>query len=78
MDENYRELMAIHENDLSKLLQQVGLSEAFERGEILCKFCKTSITPENLYSILPESGSFNFVCTKEECVGKLLEHMDNK
>ena len=78
MDGREQNIDAIHERDIDKILKQEGLLDAFQREEILCKFCKTKITKENIYSILPESGAFNFICQKSECVANLLEHLDNK
>tara|TARA_B100000745_G_scaffold48410_1_gene29040 strand:- start:6955 stop:7197 length:243 start_codon:yes stop_codon:yes gene_type:complete len=78
MNEHDQNIDAIHERDLDKFLKQEKLFEKFENSEILCKFCRTEITRDNLYSILPESGAFNFICSKSECVAKLMEYIDSK
>lgn len=78
MDSHNQDINAIHSRDLDKFLRQVGLLEQFNAGQVTCKFCKGAITRENLYSILPESGAFNFICERGECVRKLFEHMDDK
>lgn len=78
MDDREQNIDALHERDIDKFLVQEGLLSAFQSNEILCKFCKTKISKENIYSILPESGAFNFVCQKNDCVAKLLEHLDEK
>jgi len=78
MNEHDQNIDAIHERDLDKFLKQEKLFEKFEGGEVLCKFCRTVITRDNLYSILPESGTFNFICSKSECVAQLMEYLDSK
>ncbi len=78
MDHREQDINAIHERDLDKFLAQEKLIDKFQNGEVLCKFCKDQITKGNIYSILPESGAFNFICQKTECVSKFLEHIESK
>ena len=78
MNKEFRQLNAIHENDLNTLLGELKLSDDFEQGKIKCKFCKDIITQSNIYSILPESGMVNFVCDKAECVSRFHSHLEKK
>lgn len=73
-----KQLNAVHEKDLDSLLEKIHLLEAFSAGKLQCKFCKTTITKENLYSILPESGTFNLICDKPECVNALLSYLEER
>ena len=74
MDKENKEINAVHERDLDNLLQRFGVKERFDSGEFICKFCQEAITKGNLYSILPESGSINFVCDKPMCVISFTEY----
>jgi hypothetical protein len=78
MNEPVQNIDAVHERDLEKLLADMGKLEEFKQGRVLCKFCGDRITTANIYSILPESGSINFICQKPECIAQLFEHMDGK
>ena len=78
MEGRHHDINAIHSRDLDKLLVKIGMLDDFNAGRITCKFCKNIITRDNLYSILPESGAFNFVCEDSICVSRLLDHMDQK
>ena len=62
---------AVHDDDLEKVLERLKLLKDFQSGQISCKFCKIVITPKNLYSLFPQSGSVKFVCEKETCVKEL-------
>lgn len=78
MDKIEKSLKAVHENDLDNLLEKIGKKADLEVGNLKCKFCDTKITKENLYSILPESGTFNFICENSECVNALLVYLDER
>jgi hypothetical protein len=78
MESEKKEVKAIFEKDLREALSKIGLLEKIERGEVLCKFCRTPITIDTLHSIIPESGAYNVVCDKPECVTKLTEYLEDK
>lgn len=61
----------VHDDDLENFLEALGVLGKFQRGELLCKFCKTSITFENLHSVFPQSGDIKIVCDKPDCVRQL-------
>lgn len=77
-EDHQKNISMLHERDLERFLENKGLVAKFRQGGITCKFCKTKISIDNLYSILPESGMFNLVCDKGECIQKLLEYVDCK
>lgn len=72
------ELNAVHEKDLEKLLTHFGVFKDFSESKYKCKFCKEVVNFENLYSLLPESGTINFICNKPNCVSQLLDHLEVK
>lgn len=73
-----KELNTIHERDLDIILDKIQKKEDLDTGKIKCKFCGITIDRDNLYSFLPEPGAVNFICDKSECVGKLLEYIEEK
>ncbi len=71
-------LHAVHDDDLDSVLQALGLTQAFAKGELPCKFCNDVITRQNLHSLLPESGAVKLVCDKPDCVRSLLRYLDDR
>ena len=76
MEENKKEINAVQERDLEALLQKVGLKDAFLNKQINCKFCGQIVDINNIYSVLPESGTFNIICDKPECITLLLQYLE--
>jgi len=62
---------AVHDEDLEKFIEGLGMLNEFSRGELRCKFCKTTITFENMQSVFPQSGSVKFVCDGPDCAKEL-------
>lgn len=61
----------VHDDDLEKFLETLGILKKFKDGKIKCKFCAVVITFENLHSIFPQSGQVKLVCDKAECMRQL-------
>lgn len=59
---NKHKINAVHDDDLEKLLEKLGLLDKIKSGQIKCKFTGTIISLNNLYSIFPQSGSIKVVC----------------
>jgi len=78
MEKETKQLKAVHQRDLDNLLGRFGIKEKFQRGELVCKFCKDTINRENIYAFLPESGMVNIICDKAECISFFLEYLDQK
>jgi len=78
MDENKKIVNAVHEKDLEALLEKIGLKDAFISKQINCKFCKQIVDINNIYSVLPESGTFNIVCDKPVCITFLLQYLEER
>lgn len=62
---------AVHDQDLEKILEGLGILNKFKHGEIKCKFCSSTITSNNLHSFFPQSGAIKFVCDGHNCVREL-------
>ncbi|KKS41646.1 MAG: hypothetical protein UV05_C0052G0004 [candidate division CPR1 bacterium GW2011_GWA2_42_17] len=78
MDNYSKKINAVHERDLANLLEKLGIRERFEKGKVLCKFCGTPVTIENIHSFLRESAMVNMICAKPECINLLADYMDEK
>jgi hypothetical protein len=64
-------LNAVFDDDLMKVLEDLGLWKKFERGEEKCKFCRASVDLSNLTSLFKQSGDIKFVCDSPECLHAL-------
>ena len=62
---------AVHDEDLEKILEGLGILNKFKQGELKCKFCNNTITFNNLHSLFPQSGAIKFVCDGSDCVREL-------
>ncbi len=70
---SYRELKAVHDDDLELFLERLDLLTSIKEGRVACAACKTIITLENFGGIYPEAGRINVVCDRLECIKPLLE-----
>ena len=64
-------IRAVHDQDLEKLLESLGILPKFKHGELKCKFCHTTITFDNLHSFFPQSADIKLVCDSSKCVRTL-------
>ena len=55
-------LHAVHDNDFESLLDNLGLSRKLSSGKSKCKFCRETVTNDNLLALLPEDKEIKFVC----------------
>ena len=68
---------AVHDNDLMRLLGNLGLSEKLKAGELKCKFTKAIITFDNLYSIFPEGDTIKLVCDSPDAIKLFAEYLND-
>ena len=68
---NKEKLKSVHDQDLERLFERLGILGKLKHRKLKCKFCKTIITLENLHSLFPQSGSIKLVCDRTECVKEL-------
>ena len=71
-----KEIQAIYDEDLPKLLTGLGLKEDFDNGKIKCEFCGDIITLENFFSIFSDGEKIKFSCKKEDCRVKVSKEND--
>jgi len=59
---------ALFTEDMLILIKQLGLREAFERGECHCHICNDVVNHTNLKLIFPtEDHTVGFICNKPQC-----------
>ncbi|MFA5831403.1 MAG: hypothetical protein WC878_06235 [Candidatus Paceibacterota bacterium] len=68
MEKENKEINAVLERDLEKLLTHLGIEKSFSEGNLKCNFCDLVITKENLYSILPKDKKIILTCDRPECI----------
>lgn len=71
-------LNAVYDSDLIALLKKFNLYVSVINGTAKCKFTNTTITFENLHSIIPDSGSIKLVCDNPEAIKLLSEYINDK
>jgi hypothetical protein len=76
MEKDY--LHAVHDDDLKKLVENLGLLKDLQDGKIKCKFCRDTITFDNLNTMFSESGAIKVICNKPECEEKLTSYLTKK
>ncbi|MGH9516017.1 MAG: hypothetical protein ACRD3P_10115 [Terriglobales bacterium] len=67
-------ISAVHDDDLTKFLAGLGVLSQVVNGEARCKFCRGTVTMENLVAVFPESGDIKFVCDRPGCLALLAQH----
>ena len=66
------QMKAVHDNDLKKLLESLGVYENVIAGNYQCLFCGRIITLDNIDSIVPHKQSIQFTCDHSHCHLKLI------
>lgn len=74
MDPAKTSIAAVHDDDLKKFLESLGVLGDVTNGKAKCKFCRDVLTLESLAAVFPESGDVKFVCDKPGCLSSLTEH----
>lgn len=64
-------VQAVHDDDLSSLLNSLGYLEKVVKGDCRCAFCERIITIDNLGSILPQGDGIAFSCDSPECIRQI-------
>ena len=67
-----REVFAVHEHDIEKLLSDLGLLEPLKKGELRCSICGTPITIENIQCIYPFKNKILVCCDSPQCYKEVL------
>ena len=64
-------IRAVHDDELSDFLRSIGVLDAFEAGDLRCRFCDIVIDETNLHAIFPADNNIYVVCDKATCQGEL-------
>lgn len=73
-----KEIKAVHDQDLERLLRDLGIFNDIKDGKKKCKICDCIINLTNLQALYPESGDIKTTCDKPECLKKLYGYLDEK
>lgn len=63
---------AVHDDDLERFLDSIGVLHDIRSGNVRCKFCSDQVNLDNLSTVFPDSGSVSFVCNEQECLRKFM------
>lgn len=70
------DIKAVHDDDLKGFLSSLGLLHDVKSGKIKCKFCHERLNLDSVQLVLPDSGSINIVCNREQCIMKYLDYSE--
>ena len=62
------DIPAIHDDDLEKVLKDLGLFSKIINGEINCLNCGDDITLENLGGLISINQEVKIICDNPECL----------
>ena len=65
-------LKVVHEEDLEKYLNSLGILEGVKKGEFSCRHCGTEINLENFLCMYPIGDEIVICCDNPECYQKAL------
>ena len=65
-------------DSLRDLLSSIKKEEEFEKKAIRCPACRRVISWKNLRLIVPNNGSFDFICDSQACVEEYFEAVSAK
>lgn len=66
-----KNIEAIHEHDLDKFLENLGILEQINNAELLCTSCGIVIKRENLGIVASRDKRIKVACSRIECISKL-------
>ena len=68
----------VHDSDLEKLLDNLGILSNIKAGNVKCHFCSNTITMENLHGVFPYEGKVCVSCDNTACINKLAQFIDDR
>lgn len=71
-------LKTLHEQDLERYLEKLGVLSSVNDGSAKCKFCGDTLRLDSIHALFPESGQVKFVCNKPACIKSLNEYLRQK
>lgn len=60
-----QEIKGVYDDDLPKLLEDLGLKDDFDNGRIRCAFSNEVVTMDNFFGIFSDGQEIKFVCNNE-------------
>lgn len=66
-------IKAVHDDDLARLLDSLGVLNDVYEGKKKCYFCGQTITLGTIECIFPKNGEVNICCSARNCYVLLLE-----
>ena len=67
------DIPAIHDKDLKNILEDLGLYEKFEKGELSCGNCNNNITWENLFALKKINTEIVLFCDEIDCIENTMD-----
>jgi hypothetical protein len=64
-------IKAVHDDDLSSLLNSLNLEQLVTEGKVHCLFCQRSVSSDNIGALVPRASDIAIVCEEPECLAKL-------
>ena len=71
-------LRAVHDDDLEKYLESLGLLSDVQAERLRCKFCESPVNLTTLHALFPQSGMIHVVCSKPECIRALMQYVSQR
>jgi hypothetical protein len=65
-----RDLALIEDDDLTKLLKQIGRLDDLVAGKLQCSQCGMPLTSDNLSGFIVKDGEYQFFCGAQSCINK--------
>ena len=65
-------IRAVHDEDLITILDSIGITEQFKKGEYKCMFCNKKASIENLWALKIKDKKIYMVCSDTECINKII------
>ena len=62
------ELSLIEEEDLTKLLKDIGRWDDLLNGNLHCSQCDKALTRENISGFIVSDGDYQFLCDSQTCL----------
>lgn len=64
-------IRVVHDEDLIKLLDSIGITEQIDKGEYRCMHCEKTVSLDNLWAIKIKEKKIYIVCSNSECLNKI-------
>ncbi len=62
-----QDLLAVPNDKLDEWLDELGLIDSIDRGEIVCLICRQQINKDNLQIVANQQGKLIVICSDPKC-----------